>query len=1357
MGPSSNNHRRPSSQSREGLVAAARESSENLPQRSTSQHPNPSNTSNTSASASSAGKGQQQRPRPRTRLSEGVPALQFANTTRSGNSHNPAAAGAAGPASSRIGAPPLHPVSMRQQPVPVSNVGRKKSLSRRERDRTLNRGQSLRRGSTHSALGKSDTLRRRAHAAGTPQTLTCWRASVNTLTFYLPATLLAFSGMKDAGLQAAFKEKIALCILILLCMIIVGFVTFFMQELLCATTGTGPLHLSKLGTSQFFAVRGRLYDTAQSLKALQAVHPQLPGVMIDYPQMVGRDLSPLFGVVSSSCVAKQYSLPCTVPGVWPPNSTRQYDANNACHNTYAGKPKNILATLTSVNNIYLDFDDVKGSQNLLAYNGHVWDVSRLSEVPGLTNTDKKTAALKTLILQNRGRDATKALSHAFPDDAVCLDQVFRVAQLDATTVGCAVANVLVYLSLAVIVGTVGARFFLAVLFQWTIGWRLGATDKGSRVATDLKRRRREPSVYGDLSALAPPPPHAQPKPTSHDHIELNEVKGEQRANGLVVRNPEPADAQAQSHHRSKSGRSTKSAASAPTLVRGPGGAMMRPTLPSVDLPDMDIPASANTYRDLEQSAPYARADPALNDPTLMHTLIMVPCYSEGFASLRATLDSLARAYYPSTHKTIFAIADGIVQGSGNDKTTPDYLIDMMEIDERFKEDDPALGGQAKAYSYVAIADGSRRKNYARVYAGWYRYAITDDRAKKDTGSGKDKLSPGMFRTLTKRKSGKVPMILVVKCGNEEERRPEGGAAKPGNRGKRDSQVLLMNFLSKVIMDDRMNELEFEMFHKLWSITGLHPEMYETCFMVDADTRIYPDSMTHLVACLKRDPKIMGVCGETKVYNKWDSWVTMIQVYEYYISHHLGKAFESVFGGVTCLPGCFSAYRIKAPKNGLWIPILANPDIISEYEENVVDTLHTKNLLLLGEDRFLTTLMLKAFPKRRNIFVPQAICKTVVPDTFSMLLSQRRRWINSTIHNLLELVLVRDLCGTFCFSMQFVIFLEIIGSVVLPAATIFMVYLIVQAAVGHPQLLPLIMLAAILALPALLILLTVRQPVYLMWFLVYLIALPIWQFILPLYAFWHFDDFTWGETRVVSGEEGKKAEDHSKREGEFDYHGINMHTWQEWIRERAAISEVGRRNAMATTAAQQPPRGSYYPGVPPPVLYGSSGPGFRPAHASFLPPASGPMGVSQPGAFPSPPRGMAPAAGMMFRPPPGAVISPGDPRYSSMPAWAGNAAGPYAHPGGGPMQRQMSSPGSRGSNSPGHHSPVPRGSPYGGPPSAGPQGGYFPPYATRPPASQSTASLPNTSAGPPAHTTAGAAPVSAPISPAPASAPVTREP
>jgi chitin synthase len=87
---------------------------------------------------------------------------------------------------------------------------------------------------------------------------------------------------------------------------------------------------------------------------------------------------------------------------------------------------------------------------------------------------------------------------------------------------------------------------------------------------------------------------------------------------------------------------------------------------------------------------------------------------------------------------------------------------------------------------------------------------------------------------------------------------------------------------------------------------------------------------------------------------------------------MSKAFESIFGGVTCLPGCFCMYRIVARKGDRIVPIFCSSNIVEMYCENVVDTLHKKNLLLLGEDRYLTTLMLRTFPKRKMVFVPQAV-------------------------------------------------------------------------------------------------------------------------------------------------------------------------------------------------------------------------------------------------------------------------------------------------------------------------------------------------------------------------------------------------
>jgi len=66
------------------------------------------------------------------------------------------------------------------------------------------------------------------------------------------------------------------------------------------------------------------------------------------------------------------------------------------------------------------------------------------------------------------------------------------------------------------------------------------------------------------------------------------------------------------------------------------------------------------------------------------------------------------------------------------------------------------------------------------------------------------------------------------------------------------------------------------------------------------------------------------------------------------------------------------------------------------------------------------------------------------------------------------------------------------------------------------------------LPAVLILITTGKVVYIFWMFIYLAALPIWNFILPVYAFWHFDDFSWGETRKVEGEQ--KGEGHGEGKG-----------------------------------------------------------------------------------------------------------------------------------------------------------------------------------------------------------------------------------
>ena len=241
-------------------------------------------------------------------------------------------------------------------------------------------------------------------------------------------------------------------------------------------------------------------------------------------------------------------------------------------------------------------------------------------------------------------------------------------------------------------------------------------------------------------------------------------------------------------------------------------------------------------------------------------ICQVPAYTEGEDHLRKSLDSLTALQYDNKRKLICVICDGMIVGGGNDRPTPKIVLDILGVDPKI--DPPAL-------PFRSIGSGNEQLNYGKVYSGLYEF-----------------------------EGNVVPYIIVVKVGKESEQTK----AKPGNRGKRDSQILVMQFLNRVHHRSQMSPLELEMFHQINNIIGVDPELYEYLLMVDADTMVKEDSLTRLVASCANDAKIAGICGETSLENEGRSWWTMIQVYEYYISHHLAKAFESLFGSVTCLPG-----------------------------------------------------------------------------------------------------------------------------------------------------------------------------------------------------------------------------------------------------------------------------------------------------------------------------------------------------------------------------------------------------------------------------------------------------------------------
>lgn len=489
-----------------------------------------------------------------------------------------------------------------------------------------------------------------------------------------------------------------------------------------------------------------------------------------------------------------------------------------------------------------------------------------------------------------------------------------------------------------------------------------------------------------------------------------------------------------------------------------------------------------------------------NVPENLDKFVMcqIPAYTEDEDSLRRAIDSAARMHYDDKRKLLVIVCDGMIIGQGNDRPTPRIVLDILGVSESV---DP------EPLSFESLGEGQKQHNMGKVYSGLYEV-----------------------------QGHIVPFMVVVKVGKPSE------VSRPGNRGKRDSQMIIMRFLNRVHYNLAMSPLELEMYHQIRNIIGVNPTFYEFMLQIDADTVVAPDSATRFVAAFLDDTRLIACCGETALTNSKASYITMIQVYEYYISHNLAKAFESLFGSVTCLPGCFSMYRIRAAETGK--PLFVSREVVESYSTIRVDTLHMKNLLHLGEDRYLTTLLLKFHSKYKTKYINRAHAWTIAPDSWQVFLSQRRRWINSTVHNLMELIPMAQLCGFCCFSMRFIVFVDLLSTVVQPVTVAYIVYLIVIVAT-KTTVLPVtafVMLGAIYGLQAIIFILR-RKWEMIGWMILYVLAIPVFSFGLPLYSFWHMDDFNWGNTRVVAGEKGKKVV--ITDEGKFDPASIPRKKWEEY--------------------------------------------------------------------------------------------------------------------------------------------------------------------------------------------------------------------
>jgi chitin synthase len=95
----------------------------------------------------------------------------------------------------------------------------------------------------------------------------------------------------------------------------------------------------------------------------------------------------------------------------------------------------------------------------------------------------------------------------------------------------------------------------------------------------------------------------------------------------------------------------------------------------------------------------------------LFAVCLVTCYSEGEDSLRTTLDSISTTQYSDSRKLLFVVADGMITGAGEKRSTPDICVSLLDPDPRF--------GNPIPMSYEAVGSGAKAENRAMVYAGHY--------------------------------------------------------------------------------------------------------------------------------------------------------------------------------------------------------------------------------------------------------------------------------------------------------------------------------------------------------------------------------------------------------------------------------------------------------------------------------------------------------------------------------------------------------------------------------------------------------------------------------------------------------------
>ncbi|XP_076444026.1 chitin synthase chs-2-like [Babylonia areolata] len=159
--------------------------------------------------------------------------------------------------------------------------------------------------------------------------------------------------------------------------------------------------------------------------------------------------------------------------------------------------------------------------------------------------------------------------------------------------------------------------------------------------------------------------------------------------------------------------------------------------------------------------------------------------------------------------------------------------------------------------------------------------------------------------------------------------------------------------------------------------------------LDGDVDFKPHAVQLLVDRMKKSKKVGAACG--RIHPVGSGPMVWYQRFEYAVGHWLQKAAEHMLGCVLCSPGCFSLFRGST---------LMDDNVMRTYATRSSEARHYLQYDQ-GEDRWLSTLMLQQGYRVEYCAASDAM--THAPERFQEFFNQRRRWIPSTLANIMDLL------------------------------------------------------------------------------------------------------------------------------------------------------------------------------------------------------------------------------------------------------------------------------------------------------------------------------------------------------------------